>query len=285
MEQLLDDLIGWCLCGSSFLANVMIDDALEAKAEIQALRAELQRTRLAYQMAIEMAQFQAGFLARTSHELRSPINSVISLHQLILADLADSPEEEREFIRQSAGAAEKMLGVLDQLIGVSKTAHGTEQISLQPLSLHDVLTEVKNLTHLQAQNRNLRLEMTLPDRDLYVLADPKWLQQVLLSLVDTPILLMREGTIQVTTQVEQERVYVNVADERSAEFWCEPLDLLQLLKTGSADETTLPSPGLSLLMNQTLMELMGGRLEVAAVPLAGSEITEIRVSIPQVAAS
>jgi signal transduction histidine kinase len=262
----------------------MIDDALEAKAEIQALRAELQRTRLAYQMAIERAQFQAGFLARTSHELRSPINSVISLHQLILADLADSPEEEREFIRQSAGAAEKMLGVLDQLIGISKTAHGTEQISLQPLSLHDVLTEVKNLTHLQAQNRNLRLEMTLPDRDLYVLADPKWFQQVLLIRVDTPILLMREGTIRVTTQVKVEQVYVSVADERSAEFWSEPSDLLQRLKTGSTDDTALPSPGLSLLMNQTLMELMGGQLEVAAVPLAGSEVTEIRVWIPQVTA-
>jgi signal transduction histidine kinase len=267
--------------GSSFLANVMIDDSSDVNSEIQALRAELQRTQLAYQMAIERAQFQAGFLARTSHELRSPINSVISLHQLILADLADSPEEERDFIRQSAGAAEKMLGVLDQLISVSKTAHGTEQMALQPLSLQEVLAEVKSLTHLQAQNRNLRLEMTMPDPEVYVLADPKWLQQVLLSLVDTPISLMREGTIRVTTGVAGAQIYVEVEDERSAEFWREPLDLLQVLKTGNAGEMTLPSPGLSLLMNQTLMELMGGRLEVMAVPLAESETTQIRCGLPQ----
>jgi signal transduction histidine kinase len=270
--------------GSSFLANVMIDDSLDVNSEIQTLRAELQRTRLAYQMAIERAQFQAGFLARTSHELRSPINSVISLHQLILADLADSPEEEREFIRQSAGAAEKMLGVLDQLIGVSKTAHGTEQMALQPLSLHDVLAEVKRLTHLQAQNRNLRLEMTMPDPDVYVLADPKWLQQVVLSLVDTPISLMREGTIRVTTGAAGEQIYVEVEDERSAEFWQEPLDLLQVLKAGNADEMTLPSPGLSLLMNQTLIELMAGRLEMAEMPSA-SGITRIRCWMPQVISS
>jgi signal transduction histidine kinase len=283
MGQLEIDLIGLKSWGSTFWANVMIDDSLNADAaEIRALKLELQRTRSAYQMAREMAQFQAGFLARTSHELRSPINSVISLHQLILADLADSPEEERDFIRQSAGAAKKMLGVLDQLINVSKTTHGTEQLYLQPLSIYSILAEVKNLTHLQAQNRNLRLEMVMPDPELYVLADPKWLQQVLLSLVDMPISLMREGTIRVNIQVEESRVCVCVEDERPAEFWSEPLDLLQLLKGGAAAEGVLPSPGLSLLMNQTLMELMGGRLEVMAVPLAESSMTRLRCAIPRV---
>jgi signal transduction histidine kinase len=288
MEQLGIDLIGYKPWDSTFWANVMIDDSLdgvsaEGASEIQALRAELQRTRLAYQMAMEMAQFQAGFLARTSHELRSPINSVISLHQLILADLADNPEEERDFIRQSAGAAEKMLGVLDQLISISKTTCGTEQLHLQSLRLIDLFAEIKTLTHLQAKNRNLRLEMAMPDSELYVLADPKWLQQVLLSLVDTSIRLMPEGTIRVTTQTEAQQVQICIEDERPAEFWSEPLDLLQLLKGRSAvtSEGLLPSPGLSLMMNQTLMEVMGGRLEVLAVPLGESAVTRIRCLIPR----
>jgi hypothetical protein len=263
----------------------MNDDPSHPDSEIQALKAELQRTRLAYQMAMEMAQFKAGFLARSSHELRSPINSVISLHQLILNDLADDPAEERDFITQSAAAAEKMLGVLDQLIHISKTAHGTEQLHLQPLPLHSILAEVKTLTHLQAENRNLRLEITLPDPEIYVLADPKCFQQVLMSLVDLPISLMREGTIRVTTEVIPPAIRICVEDDRPMSFWSEPLDLLQLLKAhkGSPVEPTLlPSPGLSLLMNQTLMELMGGRLEVTAVPLAESEITRIQCTIPLV---
>jgi signal transduction histidine kinase len=268
----------------------MHDDPFPADpaSEIQALKAELQRTRLAYQMAIEMAQFKAGFLARTSHELRSPINSVISLHQLILNDLADNPAEEREFIAQSYGAAEKMLSVLDQLIHISKTAHGTEQLHLQPLPLHSILAEVQTLTHFQAENRNLRLEITLPDREIYVLADPKCFQQVLMSLVDLPISLMREGTIRVTTEAHSltQTIRICIEDDRPMSFWSEPLDLLQLLKANKGnpiEPTLLPSPGLSLLMNQTLMELMGGKLEVTAVPLAESEFTRIQCIIPWVA--
>jgi signal transduction histidine kinase len=268
----------------------MNDDPFPADPapEIQALKAELQRTRLAYQMAIEMAQFKAGFLARTSHELRSPINSVISLHQLILNDLADDPAEERDFIRQSYSAAEKMLGVLDQLIHISKTAHGTEQIHLQSLPLRSLLTEVQTLTHLQAQNRNLRLEITMPAPEIYVLADPRWLQQVLMSLVDLPISLMQEGTIRVTTEAiaSPQTIRICIEDDRPMSFWSEPLDLLQLLKVNKGhaiEPTLLPSPGLSLLMNQTLMELMGGRLEVTAVPLTESEVTRIQCTLPWVA--
>jgi signal transduction histidine kinase len=274
-----------------FIFYVLMNDdsfPLNPAQEIQALKAELQRSRLAYQMAMEMAQFKAGFLARTSHELRSPINSVISLHQLILNDLADNPAEERDFIAQSYGAAEKMLGVLDQLIHISKTAHGTEQIHLQPLPLQSILAEVKNLTHLQAQNRNLRLAIAMPDPEIYVLADPQWFQQVLMSLVDLPISLMQEGSIRVTTEavLPSQEVHIYIEDDRPLSFWSEPINLLQLLRSNTSnpvESTLLPSPGLSLLMNQTLMELMGGRLEVLAVPSAESEVTRIQCSIPWVA--
>ncbi|NJR37847.1 MAG: HAMP domain-containing histidine kinase [Leptolyngbyaceae cyanobacterium CSU_1_4] len=256
--------------------------------EIQALKAELQRSRLAYQMAMEMAQFKAGFLARAAHELRSPINSVISLHQLILADLADDPAEERDFIAQSYSAAEKMLGVLDQLIHISKAAHGTEQFHLQPLPLQSILVEVKNLTHLQAQNRNLRLSIALPRPEVYVLAEPHWFPQVLMSLVDLPIRLMQEGTIRLTTEAvsASQEIRICIEDDRPLSFWSEPLNLLHLLQTPSshpASSTPLPSPGFSLLINQTLMELMGGKLEVLAVPSAESTVTRIQCSIPWVA--
>ncbi len=268
----------------------MNDDSfsLNPAQEIQALKAELQRSRLAYQMAMEMAQFKAGFLARASHELRSPINSVISLHQLILNDLADDPAEERDFVAQSYGAAEKMLGVLDQLIHISKTAHGTEQLHLQPLPLQSILAEVKTLTYLQAQNRNLRLAIAMPNPEIYVLADPQWLQQVLMSLIDLPISLMQEGSIRVTTEAisASQEIRICIEDDRPLSFWSEPINLLQLLQANTSnpvESIPLPSPGLSLLMNQTLMELMGGKLEVLAVPSAESEVTQIQCSIPWVA--
>ena len=81
---------------------------------------ELQQTQLAYHKAQEMGQFKAGFLARISHELRSPLGSIIGLHQLILADLCENPEEEREFISQAHEKSLKLLKLIDEILNISK---------------------------------------------------------------------------------------------------------------------------------------------------------------------
>ncbi|NJO77152.1 MAG: sensor histidine kinase [Cyanobacteria bacterium RM1_2_2] len=281
----------------------MMDDLKEAlsaqsdqESEIQRLRAELQRTQLAYHMAKEAEQFKAGFLARTSHELRSPLNSVMSLQQLILSDLCEDADEEREFVAQAYAAAQKLLNLLDKLISVSKATYGTEKLHLQPVLLEDVFMEVQSLTMMPAQNRSQRLEIEYPDPDVQVIADPRWLRQVLVSLVDTPIALMQEGTIRVTSQVEpaENMAHIQIEDERPASFWSEPIDLLQSLQTrgqisdaaGKQAAQTLPdlleqspSPGISLLVNQTLIDLMGGRLEVLQVSTSAEAKTCIQCSM------
>jgi K+-sensing histidine kinase KdpD len=278
-----------------------MDDLKEAlsaqESEIQRLQSELQRTQLAYHMAKEAEQFKAGFLARTSHELRSPLNSVMSLQQLILSDLCEDEAEEREFVGQAYAAAQKLLGLLDKLISVSKATYGTEKLHLQAVALEDVLMEVQSLTLMQAQNRSQRLEIEYPDPEVQVIADPRWLRQVIVSLVDTPIALMQEGIIRVSSKVEPaaHQVHIRVEDERPASFWSEPIDLLQTLQargklidtTGKSAKQVLPdlleqspTPGISLLVNQTLVDLMGGRLEVLQVPTETEPKTCIQCSIP-----
>jgi hypothetical protein len=264
------------------ISSAPITSAAEQISEVQTLTQQLQRTQLAYEMAREMAQFKAGFLARTSHELRSPINSVISLHQLILADLAEDPAEEREFVAQANQSAQKMLALLDQLIKISKAMHGTETLQLRSLDLLEVLGELEQFVQLQARNRNLRLQIEYPTVDIFVLADREWLRQVLLSLIDIPISVMQEGTIRLTSHVDRDtqQLHLCIEDQRPASFWYEPVDLISQLQQDdpsaglpskatlleSARSPDLPTPGLMLLMTQTLMELMGGRLEILSVP-------------------
>ncbi len=265
-----------------------------------ALTEQLHRTQMAYQMAVENSQFKAGFLARTSHELRSPLNGLIGLHQLILADLCDDPAEEREFIAQAHASALKLLNLLDQLVNVSKVEQGNEELDIQPLQLAAVLAEVEQLTQIQAQNRNLRLTIEPPAPELYILADPRWLRQVLVNLIMTSIALMDEGFIRLTAEVgtASPQVHLKLEDQRPASAWQEPVDLLKSVAMPTAhppeavsqrsvgdrqpdpDLDKLPSSGLSLLINQTLVELMQGSLEVLAVPSSDSDLTCIQCSLP-----
>ncbi|HEY9295424.1 MAG TPA: HAMP domain-containing sensor histidine kinase, partial [Phormidium sp.] len=216
------------------------------------------------------------------------LNSLIGLHQLIISDLCESPEEEREFIEQAHASALKLVGLIDEVLNVSRTEYGSNRLDIQPLELTEILSQVYDLTHLQAANRNHRLIIETPESEIYVLADPRWLRQVLLNLVDTPLKYMEPIHVRVSVHLEPATEYVNilVEDERPADALTEPIDLL---KTVSEDKEPLPinedftlSPGLSLIMSQTILELMKGRLEVIAVPSAqeNSNFTKIQCSIP-----
>ncbi|MDY7021985.1 MAG: HAMP domain-containing sensor histidine kinase, partial [Cyanobacteriota bacterium] len=219
----------------------------------------------------------------TSHELRSPINSIIATLQLILADLCESPEEETEFVQQAYASALNLVERLDEVIKVAKIEHGTEKMNIQSLSLMDIFTEVEELTHLQAANRSIRLKVQKPDSSVKVLADHSRLQQILVSLVDTAIAQMEQGSIVVSCDMtpESKQVYIWIDDQRPVSAWSESWDLLRstldksspktpLALTTSAEDYQL-SPGMRLLMNQTLLTLMNGSLDVVAVPTKGEE--------------
>jgi len=237
--------------------------------DLQPLREKLKQTQLAYEMAKEMSQFKAGFLARTSHELRSPLSSLIGMHQLILSDLCDSPEEAREFVAQANASALKMVKVLDEVIAVAKTEHGTNQLEIQPLRLTKVFDELYRLTHMQAANRNLRFELVAPDPEIHVLADSRRFQQVLVGLVSIAIAQMESGTIRVSAACSPDSnqgcIWIDV--ESPAHVWSEAVDLFSTTaeRESQSSETSEFSPGLTLLLVHTLVDVMQGRLEVLAV--------------------
>lgn len=258
------------------------------------LSTDAQDALLAYYLTAEQSQFRAGFLARTAHELRSPLSSIISLHQLVLSDLCEDHDEERECVAQAYNATQKLLALLDSLIMVSKAECGSSSPSLQPVSLAGIFEEVHALTHLLAQNRNLRLTIEPVEPDITVQTDARRLQQVLVMLVDMAIMLMDDGAIRMAAQsTDQGWVEIWLDDYRPAIAWQEPLNLIKLvsqdqeqlmqrlltqIRQGSpisvqAIEAHLPgssrspvSVGMALMMCQILMEMVGGRLEIIDVP-------------------
>ncbi|WP_096591201.1 histidine kinase dimerization/phospho-acceptor domain-containing protein [Calothrix sp. NIES-2098] len=265
----------------------------EPKPSSQALQ-RLQETQLAYQMAKEISQFKAGFLARTTHELRSPLNGLIGLHQLILSDLCENPEEEREFIAQAHERALKLLKLIDEILNVARVEHGTNKLDIQPLSLTEVLQEVYKLTYMLAANRNFSLHLSLPESEIYVLADPRWLRQVLLNLVDTAIVQMEEGTISISTNASPTKnsAYIWLDIPVHALPWSESIDFIKSIDFMQAEDKPVVaekenpnlSPGMKLLLSQTLLEVMGGKLEIVPSATQGEneQFTRVQVSIPLV---
>lgn len=239
--------------------------------EIDALKEELKQTRLAYQMAVQMSQFKSGFLARTSHELRSPLSSAIGLHQIILSDLCESPEEEREFTRQAYESARKLMQLIDEIVSVAKIDYNLQKLHLEPLQLELILADVYNLTHLQIANRNLRLEIDFPDSSVYVIADRPRLTQILVGLIDGGIDAIEQGAILVTTDsANSDKVVINIDIPCAVDIWQKPAELPQVKVTKEEvkhlSERISFTPAMHLLLAQTAIAAMKGSLHLHEIP-------------------
>jgi signal transduction histidine kinase len=250
------------------------------------LESQLKQIELAYQMADQMSQFKAGFLARTTHELRSPLNGLIGLHQLILSDLCENPAEEREFITQAHERAQKLHRLMDEILCVARIEHGTHKLDIQPLQIALVLQEVHSLTYMLATNRNLSLLVSVPDPEIHVLADPRWLRQILINLVDTAICHLGEGSICLSGGVVPrcDCAYIRLDVPTQATTWSEAIDLITS-EDEPRRENVAMSSGMKLLLNQTLLEVMGGKLEILPSPIhkeSQEPSTSLQVTLPLV---
>lgn len=256
-------------------------------AEQEQIKSELEKMELAYQMARQMSAFKAGFLARTSHELRSPLNSLIGLHQLIIAGLCDSPEEEKEFVNQAHQSALKLIKLIDEIVDVSKLEHGTNRLEIRPLRLSKILENLYQKTHLQAANRNVRLQIVQPESEIYVLADYRRFLQLLVLFVDTAIAFMEEGSIKIESLKDSNSEYAQIKIFINSPYlnWSEPIDLLkEQEKEGKADfdstSKPAPTPGMKLLLGNKLLETMQGKLVTTALEEGEEKITQLQCLIP-----
>ena len=225
---------------------------------------------LAYCRAVEMASFKGGFLARTAHELRSPLNKVISLQQMITEGLCDDIEEERQFVADAYAAAMQMLAYLDLMIRVSKIEVGRLTPQLQSVALTEVLTQVQDLTQVQVADRNLRLQVALPPADVMVEADPAWLRNALTMLMELAVEGGDRGTLSLAAAPATEHMYaICLSDDRPTTPWQEPTEL------PPPPEFTLDgtlSTSLRMSLVQAMMQGMQGQLCVIADKDEGTQL-------------
>lgn len=245
---------------------------------------DIEQLRLTCQRLASVERFKSGFLARTAHELRSPINSLIGLHQLILEDLCEDPAEEREFIGQAKAAALKVLSLLDRLIAASKLDIGREAPQLEAMPLFPIFQSVQALTQLQAANRNVRLTVTLPPPALQVVSDPQWLSLLLVNLVEDAISTQPLGVLhlwselhtsgQVAIYLQTERLLTEIQAAESAAVFPElpTPDLAQ-------PDTIRLSTGLMLMLVRTLASVLGAALTWQPGP-ADPETARMQLLLP-----
>ncbi len=248
--------------------------AKQTRALIQAQNEELESSNKALK---ELDDLKDEFLARTSHELNTPLNGIIGLSEILLDDDADVSEKERkEYLEIIASRGEHLKELVSELLEFVKTRK--EVINLYKekidISSHIEKTVLTFVPQAESKAINLQFKKTIP---VLVHADPRRLRQVLAILIDNAIKYTDKGGVTLSINKSKSRVTIIVADTGIGIEESQLETILEPFRQLKHENRTREGAGLGLSICNHLVELHGGQLKIESVIGKGSKFS---ISLP-----
>lgn len=217
-----------------------------------------------------------NFLSNISDKLRNPLNAIIGSLNLVLDDVLEDPDEQREFIQDAHHASVKLLHIINDLLHFSNLRdHKIADIELgKPVKLSKIFQEVERLTQPRANYQNLYLNFIKSEKfdEIILSANESRLLQVFLNVVGNAIKFTHSGGVTITYQVFPDplivknqtypgAVEIQVCDTGigvATEYLGRVFD--PFFQVHDAKTSPYPGTGLGLSISKKLIELMGGKM-------------------------
>ena len=272
--------------GIEFLSTVMRD--------LSAAKAAEQDIRTAHEQAERASRAKSELLSRASHELRTPLNSVIGFSSVLLKNrMGRLGDDELAFADSIARNGRHLLGLVNELLDLSKIESGQVDIELAPVSLRALVGEVRENLVARAAEYGLHFTLIFPDpREaddaLIITADEQRLRQVLLNIAGNAVKYTRTGGVVMRVVVaDGTPSRIDVTDTGPGIAADQLLTIFDPFTVGDAVAQGEPATGLGLAIAQSVCSLLGLRLSVSSVVGEGTTFSlhltpePLRVSSPE----
>lgn len=138
---------------------------------------------------------KSAFLATMSHEIRTPMNAILGVQELLLTS-RQFPSSEKPLLRSAHASAESLLGILNQVLDLSKIEAGKLTLNLEPYNLNNLIDEIDSAFSTVAIKHQLQLHTSRDPKIAEVLMmDALRLRQILQNLISNAIKFTEQGEI------------------------------------------------------------------------------------------
>jgi PAS domain S-box-containing protein len=230
--------------------------------------------RQAHEVAVEASQSKSAFLANTSHEIRTPINAIMGMAQVL--DEEGLTVEQHDYVQTILQASVSLLDIVNDILDLSKIESGHVELEQIPFSPAAVIAEACRTLRVRADEKGIELSASVDESvPSSVTGDPGRLRQILLNLLSNAVKFTDEGSVALSAAArgggDDWELEIAVADsglgiprERQEAIFH------PFLQADSSTTRLHGGTGLGLSICRRYVEMMGGQIVVESEPGAGS---------------
>ena len=221
------------------------------------------------------SQSKSQFLANMSHEIRTPMNAILGM--LTLLRKTQLSPKQADYASKSESAAQSLLGLLNDILDLSKAEAGKMTLEEQTFSLPDLMADVQVIVTAYVGSKSVELAFDMaPGLPKHLIGDSLRLKQILINLCGNAVKFTDSGLVTVSVQDidwASDKVMlkfavqdngIGIAPENQAKIFSD------FTQAEASTTRRFGGTGLGLAISQRLISMMGGKLELFSILGSGS---------------
>jgi signal transduction histidine kinase len=252
------------LRGHADKLDLLNRELLAKQEELRAINGKLE----------DASRHKSEFLANMSHELRTPLNAIIGFSAILANESYGtlSREERQEFLNNIVASGRHLLGLINEVLDLSKIEANKLTLSPEALVIRDVLEDVRQTVKPTTNKKNISIDIALDPRLSVLTADAVKLKQILYNLIGNAVKFTPEGgRVDIRARAVEEGVEFSISDTG---IGIRPEDQARIFQEFEQVETSAErryeGTGLGLTLAKKLVELHSGRIWVESQVGKGS---------------
>ncbi|GAA3768348.1 response regulator [Flavobacterium ginsengiterrae] len=229
--------------------------------------------------ALELTtRYKSEFLANMSHELRTPLNSILLLSRLLSENNNKSMNnEEIEFAKVIQSSGNSLLGLIDEILDLSKIEAGKMELEFLDVSTKEITDTLWNLFNLVAKEKGIEFEIISKDAPLVIKTDKMRLEQILKNLISNAVKFTEKGkvSLEIKVDTDDDKIICFIVKDTGIGIPLEkqPLVFEAFQQADGSTKRKYGGTGLGLSISRELAKLLRGEIVLHSKVNEGSTFT------------